>query len=145
MSDTFTRAPRGGFVLTTPGMPLRPDQTDALLQNLNNELERTAGLVEQARTNLAAAQKAHKKAEARLLLSPNSPRVGRTAGAVTAAERDAWVFLETADLWDAVQDAEVLLAVATDNAWKVNHQVSVAQSLNKNATEHFATYRGGGR
>lgn len=145
MSDTFTRAPSGGFILVTPGMPLRPDQTDALLQNLNNELERTAGLVEQARNNLSAAQKAYKKAEARLLISPDSPKVGRTAGAVTAAERDAWVYQRTAALWDAMHDAEVLLSIATDNAWKVKDQVSLVQSLNNNAQAAQGSFRGGGR
>ncbi|MEU6709914.1 hypothetical protein ABZ897_00430 [Nonomuraea sp. NPDC046802] len=145
MSEVISRAPGGGFVFTRPGTPLTPDQTDMLLQHVNNELERTTDLVAEARKRLATAQEAYKRAEAKLLLSEDCPRVGRAAGAVTAAERDAWVLRHLAAEWRAQHEAEVLLTIATDNAWKVKDQLSLVQSLNNNAQSAANGYRGSGR
>lgn len=145
MTDVIARTPSGGFIFTRPGTPLDPGHTDALLQLVNNELERTSDLVAEARRRLAAAQETFKKAEARLLLSEDCPRVGRAAGAVTAAERDAWVLRHLAAEWKAQHEAEVLLTIATDNAWKVKDQLSLVQSLNNNAQSAATGHRGGGR
>lgn len=145
MNDAITRTPSGGFIFVRPGTTLRPDQTDMLLQLVNNELERTADLVVEARKRLASAQLAFKRAETRLLLSDDCPRVGRATGAVTAAERDAWVLKHLAAEWRAQHEAEVLLTIATDGAWKVKDQLSLVQSLNNNAQSAATGYRGGGR
>ena|GEM_PF-3401493 len=145
MSGELSRTSSGGFVFTRPGTPLTPAQTDMLLQHINNELERTADLVTEARKRLAAAQEAYKKAEAKLLLSPSCPRVGRGEGSVSAAERDAWLLDRLSAEWTAQHEAQVLLDIATDGVWKVKDQLSLVQSLNNNAQGAAGGYRGGGR
>lgn len=141
MNEAFHRAPTGGFVFIKPGTPLTPDQTDAFLQYLNDELEASRVAVEQARNRLADCQANYKKAENRLLLSPYCPKVGRAMGMVTAAERDAWVSSQLIHEWEAVHFSEVHLANVTDYAWKLKDQVSLAQSLNNNAKVPFGGAR----
>lgn len=145
MSEPFKRTPNGGVVLTAPGTPLRPDQTDALLQHINNALETSTDTVAEATRKVAECQKAFKKAETRLLMSPDCPKVGRTVGTVTAAERDAWVAQRCATEWEAVHDAELQLNIATSYAWKIKDQISLFQSLNNNAQAAQGSFRGGGR
>jgi hypothetical protein len=146
VSEAYQRTPSGGLVLTAPDTPLRPDQTDALLQHINNALEVSTDAVAEATRKVAECQKSFKKAETRLLMSPDCPRVGRTVGTVTAAERDAWVARSTATEWEALHDAEVLLNVATSYAWKIKDQISLFQSLNNNAQSgQNINHRGGGR
>ncbi|MET9339217.1 hypothetical protein [Nonomuraea sp. NPDC003804] len=142
MNEAFHRAESGGIVLTNPDVPLTLAQTEALLEHLTNELEVANDAAKEARIKLAEAQVAHKKAENRLLLSEECPKVGRGLGMVTAAERDAWVFMKAIAEWEAVHFAEVHLANATSYAWKLREQNSLAQSLNNNAK---AVYGGGGR
>jgi hypothetical protein len=145
VSYAFERAATGGLVFKAPGVALRPDQTDAFLQVLNNELEAAGAAVRAAREVASEAKKVHKKAETRLLMSPNCPRVGRSSTDVTAAERDAWVQSRCdAEYW-ALHDAELLLENATDYAWQVKEQVGLLQSLNNNAKAIYDTHRGVGR
>ena len=145
MNEAFRRAPSGGIVLAKPGTPLHLSQTDALLQYLSDELEASRVAVEDARNELAGAQAAYKKAENRLLLSKECPKVGRGLGMVTAAERDAWVFSQVVSEWEAMHFAEVRLSNVTDYAWKLKDQNSLAQSLNNNAKAAYDSNRGGVR
>lgn len=145
MNEAFRRADGGGIVLTNPAVPLNPAQTNELLQYLVNELETAKEDVDAARNQAAACQAAYKKAENRLLISKECPKVGRGLGMVTAAERDAWVFSQIEKEWEALHFAEVHLSNATGYAWKLKEQVSLAQSLNNNAKAAFDSYRGGGR
>lgn len=145
MNEAFRRAETGGIVLAKPGAPLNPAQTDELLQHLSNELETANAAAEEAAVKVADCQVAFKKAENRLMLSPECPKVGRGLGMVTAAERDAWVFSQVVEEWEALQFAEVLLNNATRYAWKLREQNSLAQSLNNNAKAAFDSNRGGVR
>lgn len=139
------RAPSGGLVLTKPGNTLTPAETDEFLQVLNNELETAGTAVVEARNTVAGLKEAYEKAKARLLLSPECPRVGRGAMDVTAAERDAFLAVRLeAEHW-ALHAAENRLENAVEYMWQVKDQVHLVQSLNNNAKELLGTYRGGGR
>lgn len=145
MTYEFERAETGGLVFKQPGVPLNPSQTDAFLQVLNNELEVAGAAVRAARKHWAACKEAFETGETRLLMSPECPRVGRTASDVTVAERDAWVRSQIGAEYKALHFANVRLDNATDYAWQVKEQVSLLQSLNNNAKATFDSYPGGNR
>ncbi|MEU4410675.1 hypothetical protein AB0F88_39745 [Streptosporangium sp. NPDC023963] len=145
MSEAIQRAKSGGLVIVNPRVPLTPAETNELLQLLNNELEISGEAVRSGRTEASRLKKAYEDAKTELLMSSERPRVGRTADAVTVAERDAWIALQTDEKYSALYDAEVLLENAIGYAWQVNRQVSLAQSLNNNATTGLTSFTGGGR
>lgn len=139
------RAESGGLVIVDPRGPLTPAQTNELLQHLNNELETSGDDVRTARIEASKRKQAYEDLKTRLLMSPECPHVGRTADTVTVAERDAWLAWHARKEYTALYNAEVLLENAIGYAWQVNRQVSLAQSLNNNATTGLTSFRDGAR
>lgn len=135
----------GGFQFVEEGEVLTPPETDRFLRLLNNELV-TAGLaVRKARRveldrfqEYSAARKSHE-------LDPDCPEVGSGAGKVTAKAEEAWFERRIPDPYWAWKNAVLERQNAAAYMSQVSKQVEIMRSLNKNATDHFSTYRGGGR
>ncbi|MFD1546921.1 hypothetical protein [Nonomuraea guangzhouensis] len=135
----------GGFQFLEEGDVLTPPETDRFLRLLNNELA-TAGLAyrEARRVELdrfkdySDARKPHE-------LHPDCPEVGRGAGQVTAKAEEAWFERRIPDPYWAWKNAVLERQNAGAYMSQVGKQVEIMRSLNKNATDHFGTYRGGGR
>ena len=144
MSD-FERGQTGSFEFQDEGAVLSPVETDLFLKRLNNELGMAQLRVRQARRKEIVAERAFMESRTPLLLDEDVPEVGRRAGQVTQKQQDAWFAARLPEEYWTLRSAQVERRNAVDYAIQVRDQMEIMRSLNKNASIHMETYRGGGR
>lgn len=142
--SNFEKA-ESGFVFHEPGEVLTPAETDRFLQMLSNELGFAGLAVRKARRIELDRFKDYSDARKEHELDPECPEVGRGVGQVTQKAEEAWFERRIPVPYWAWKNAVLERQSAAGYADQVSKQVEIMRSLNKNATEHFATYRGGGR
>ena len=118
-----------GFVFLEPDAHLTPAEVERHLNALNNEIARAQNALRLARERELEARKIRDRTRDRLLLSDECPRVGRGAGDVTVAVRDAWVNtrLDT-ELW-VYRTAKVQREDAEAYVWAIKDQIEVLRSI----------------
>lgn len=108
-------------------MSLTPVEIESKLRQLYNDLGRAQQSLAQARDLEVDAKHAHDRARRRAVLSEKSPKV--TRGGYTAADRDAWVDEQVADLRFAYDKATVVRETAQDHLRTVRDQTEIVRSL----------------
>lgn len=135
----------GGFQFLEEDDVLTPPETDLFLRLLNNELVVAGKAVRAARRAELDAFMAYTAARKPHELDPDCPEVGSGAGKVTAKAEEAWFERRIPEPYWAWKNAVLERQNAAAYMTQVGKQVEIARSLNKNANDHFGTYRGGGR
>lgn len=134
-----------GFQFIEEGDVLTPPETDRFLRLLNNELAVAGRACRDARNVELARFREYSQARKQHELDPDCPDVGRGGGQVTAKAEEAWFERRIPEPYWAWKEAVLSRQNAAAYMSQVSKQVEIMRSLNKNATEHFATYRGGPR
>lgn len=135
----------GGFQFLEEGESLTPPETERFLRLLNNELVVAGRAVREARRVELDRFKEYSDARKPHELDPDCPEVGRGAGQVTAKAEEAWFERRIPEPYWAWKNAVLARQNAGAYMSQVSKQVEIMRSLNKNANDHFGTYRGGGR
>ncbi|OLT14488.1 hypothetical protein BJF79_49020 [Actinomadura sp. CNU-125] len=111
----------------TPISPLR--RWSGTSTHFNNEIARAQNALRQARERELDARKIRDRTRDRLLLSNECPHVGRAAGDVTVAVRDAWVNTQLdTELW-IYRTAKVQREDAEAYVWAIKDQIEVLRSI----------------
>jgi hypothetical protein len=111
-----------------PDVQLTPELVQAKLRWLDAKLSEVQTALAVSRDLEVDAKIALNRERRKVLLSGTVPKVRRDE--FTAAERDAWVDREVADLLEAHQRAEVARDTAADHLKTLLAQVDVVRSLN---------------
>ena len=117
---------------------LNPPQAERYLKQVNNELARAQLNLQRTRFYELKLKRAYLDAKTTLLFSEDCPKVGRGEGYVTVEERDAWINSRIEEYWP-YESAQVQRKNAEDHLATMGKQASIAQSLNNNAKELYAT------
>ena len=126
-----------GFVFLQPDAHLTPAEVERFLNLLNNEIARAQRYLRNARERELDARKIYQRDRDRLLLSDGCPNVGRAAGDVTVAERDAWINTQLdTELW-IYKTAKVQREDAESYVWAIKDQIEVLRSIGVLARQAF--------
>lgn len=126
-----------GFVFLHPDAHLTPPEVERFLNQLNNEIARAQNAIVAARRRELEAKEIYAKERDRLLLSAKCPHVGRAAGDVTVALRDAWVNTQAeAQLW-IYKTTKVERENAESYVWAIKDQIEILRSLGVLARQAF--------
>lgn len=117
---------------------LTPAEAERYLKQVNNELARAQINLQRTRFYELRLKRAYVEARTKLLFSEDCPKVGRGEGQVTVEERDAWINSQIEEYWP-YESAQVQRKNAEDHLVTMGKQASIAQSLNNNAKELYAT------
>lgn len=114
-----------------PERDLTPIDIERKLHQLVLDLEHAQKLLAQARDDEVEAKHAYEAKRRRLLLQPDCPRTGRAVGAVTVAERDAWVDEKCETEEHAYNIAVVKREAAKDHLQTLRDQSMLVMSLSR--------------
>lgn len=126
-----------GFVFLQPDAHLTPPEVERFLNQLNNEIARAQNALVAARRRELEAKAIYVKERNRLLLSDACPRVGRAAGDVTVALRDAWVDTQADDQLWIYKTTKVERENAESYVWAIKDQIEILRSLGVLARQAF--------
>jgi|SRR5690606_15306541 len=112
-----------------------PAGVEARLRQLVTELTLAQQALAKARDEEVRAKHAYEAARRRALLSEECPRVAR--GAVTTADRDAWVDEQVKHECWLYELAEVKREAAQDHLRVVRDQAMIVMSLGKSVTAAY--------
>jgi hypothetical protein len=115
---------------------LTPVQVEAKLRQLVNDLGRARIALRQARDIELDKKTAWERARRRLLLSADCPKMSGP-GAVSAAERDAWVDDQIDDLALAHQVAKVARESAQEHMRTLKEQAELVRSLGASVRQAY--------
>lgn len=101
------------------------------LRQLYNDLALAQRTLAEARDAEVNAKHAWESKRRRFLLDPDCPRTGRAAGAVTVAERDAWVDVKIEQEQQAYDIAEARRKAAEDHLRTLRDQAVLVSALAK--------------
>ena len=107
--------------------PLTPPMVEAKLRQLVGDLSRAQVTLAELRDREVDSKHALNRARRRALLSAECPKI--TRGGWSAAERDAWVADQVADLEEAFDRAVVARESAQDHLRTLRDQADCVRSL----------------
>lgn len=126
-----------GFVFLEPDAHLTPAEVEQFLNRLTNEIANSQKALVNARERELQAKEIYAKERNRLLLSDDCPNVGRAAGDVTVAVRDAWVDTKAADQLWIYKTTKVERENAESYVWAIKDQIEILRSLGVLARQAF--------